>query len=83
MASDRPYHYALSLHEIIAEVRRCAGNQFDPTVAMAFVRIAEREGTQFVVNSARTVAAQQAHSGLAEDNLAVALFAQIYSTNVT
>jgi putative nucleotidyltransferase with HDIG domain len=79
MASDRPYHRALSLDEIIAEVQRCAGSQFEPAVVAAFVHIAEREGTQFVVNSARTVAAQQAHRELAADDLAITLFAQIYS----
>ncbi|MCX6045174.1 MAG: HD-GYP domain-containing protein [Chloroflexi bacterium] len=79
MASDRPYHRAMSLHEIITEVQRCAGSQFEPAVVEAFVRIAEREGTRFVVNSARTVAAQQAHSKLAADDLAITLFAEIYS----
>lgn len=56
MASDRPYHAAMPLDAIIAEVERCAGTQFDPRVAEAFVRIAKRRGTDFVVNSARTVA---------------------------
>ena len=79
MASDRPYHRAMSLNEIVAEVQRCAGSQFEPAVVAAFVRIAEREGTQFVVNSARTVAAQQAHRDLAADDLAITLFDQIYS----
>jgi len=30
MASDRPYHRGMSLEEIIAELRRCSGTQFDP-----------------------------------------------------
>ncbi|MCB0184315.1 MAG: HD domain-containing protein, partial [Caldilineaceae bacterium] len=59
MASDRPYHRALSTDQIIAEVQRCAGSQFDPTVAQAFIQIAERKANQFVVNSARTVANQR------------------------
>ncbi|MCG8346290.1 MAG: diguanylate cyclase [Chloroflexales bacterium] len=52
MASDRPYHEGLSLEEIITEVRRCSGTQFDPQVALAFLRIVEREGKTFVSNSA-------------------------------
>jgi putative nucleotidyltransferase with HDIG domain len=56
MASDRPYHRALPLDAIITEVKYCAGTQFDPRVADAFVRIAAREGERFVVNSARTSA---------------------------
>jgi len=59
MASDRPYHRALSTDQIIAEVQRCSGTQFDPAVAEAFVRVAERDVPQFIVNSARKVTGQQ------------------------
>lgn len=58
MASDRPYSRAKSVDEIIKEVINCAGLQFDPIIAKAFVRIAEREGAQLIINSARAVAAQ-------------------------
>jgi diguanylate cyclase (GGDEF)-like protein/putative nucleotidyltransferase with HDIG domain len=60
MASDRPYHRAMSLDEIVAELRRFSGTQFDPAVVEEFVRVAQREGRLFVVNSAREVARQQA-----------------------
>jgi len=60
MASDRPYHKGMTLSEIIAEVKRCAGTQFDPTVAQVFIRLVEREGEQFIVNSAREVDRKQA-----------------------
>jgi len=56
MASDRPYQQAVSLHEIVAELKRCAGTQFDPVIVQAFVRIIEREGEYFVSNSAQEVA---------------------------
>ena len=62
MASDRPYHRAMSMDQIVAEVQGCAGTQFDPAVAAAFIRVAEREGNYFVVNSARAVAIQQVAS---------------------
>ena len=55
MASDRPYHRAMSLSEIVAELRRCAGTQFDPAVVEAFIRVAEREGGSLVINSAQEV----------------------------
>ncbi|MDQ3706111.1 MAG: diguanylate cyclase [Chloroflexota bacterium] len=55
MASDRPYRKGMSLDEVIAEVKRCAGTQFDPYVAAAFVSIAERERDQLIVNSATEV----------------------------
>jgi diguanylate cyclase (GGDEF)-like protein/putative nucleotidyltransferase with HDIG domain len=60
MASDRPYHKGMSTREIIAEVTRGAGAQFDPDVAEIFIRVVEREGDGFIVNSAREVAPRQA-----------------------
>ncbi len=51
MASDRAYRKALSLNEIIDELRRMRGIQFDPIIAEIFGRILEREGESLVVNS--------------------------------
>jgi diguanylate cyclase (GGDEF)-like protein len=62
MASDRPYRKGMSLPEIIAEIERCAGTQFDPVVAAAFVRVAEREREHLVINSAHEVLRKQANS---------------------
>lgn len=78
MASDRPYHRAMSVDAIIREVCQCAGTQFDPTVAKAFVRIAEREGACFVINSARTVAAQRSENQWEDKQLLMERFAEIY-----
>ncbi|HEY4682982.1 MAG TPA: HD domain-containing phosphohydrolase, partial [Candidatus Acidoferrales bacterium] len=36
MISDRPYRKALSLEAAKAEIRRCAGTQFDPRVVEVF-----------------------------------------------
>jgi HD-GYP domain-containing protein (c-di-GMP phosphodiesterase class II) len=38
MTSDRPYRRALSSEQALAEIRRCAGTQFDPVVVAAFER---------------------------------------------
>ncbi len=43
MVSDRPYRKALSVAEAVAELRRCAGSQFDPEVVEAFVSIVEAD----------------------------------------
>ena len=60
MASDRPYQRGVSAHEIVAELKRCAGTQFDPAVVQVFIRILEREGEYLVTNSAQEVARHQA-----------------------
>lgn len=39
MVSDRPYRRALPVEQALAELRRCAGSQFDPALAEAFVEI--------------------------------------------
>ena len=42
MISDRPYRRALSHVDALAELRRCAGTQFDPRVVRAFIATLER-----------------------------------------
>jgi diguanylate cyclase (GGDEF)-like protein len=42
MISDRPYRPAMSEDEAVAELRRCAGTQFDPRVVRAFVAVLAR-----------------------------------------
>jgi len=39
MTSDRPYRKALSFEAALREIRTCAGTQFDPRIAEAFLRI--------------------------------------------
>lgn len=39
MTADRPYRDSLSIDEAVAELRRCAGGQFDPAVVEAFLEI--------------------------------------------
>ncbi len=41
MVTERPYRAALSFEDALAELRRCAGTQFDPNVVEAFVAIVE------------------------------------------
>ncbi len=42
MTSTRPYRKALEHEFAISEVKRCAGTQFDPKMAEAFVRVADK-----------------------------------------
>jgi putative nucleotidyltransferase with HDIG domain len=37
MISDRPYRSAMSITQIVEEIRQCAGTQFDPVVVAAFL----------------------------------------------
>jgi HD-GYP domain-containing protein (c-di-GMP phosphodiesterase class II) len=39
MTSDRPYRKAMTREEAIAELKRCAGTQFDPELVDRFVAI--------------------------------------------
>ena len=39
MTADRPYRRAMPLDRAVAEVRRCAGTQFDPAVVEALVAV--------------------------------------------
>jgi two-component system, cell cycle response regulator len=39
MTSERPYKGAMTPAEALAELRRCAGTQFDPAVVAAFCRV--------------------------------------------
>jgi putative nucleotidyltransferase with HDIG domain len=39
MTSDRPYRRALTREQALAEVERCAGTQFDPTIARVFLEL--------------------------------------------
>jgi HD-GYP domain-containing protein (c-di-GMP phosphodiesterase class II) len=40
MTTDRSYRKALSSDEALAELRRCAGSQFDPSVVDALIAVA-------------------------------------------
>jgi diguanylate cyclase (GGDEF)-like protein len=46
MITDRPYRRAMDEQDAVAELRRCAGGQFDPVVVEQFCAVlgAEREG---------------------------------------
>jgi len=37
MISDRPYRSAMSITDIVEEIKRCAGTQFDPVIVAAFL----------------------------------------------
>ena len=52
MASNRPYRKAMKFEMIMAEIRRCAGSQFDPSVVHAFEEIALRTGPSLIKYSA-------------------------------
>jgi putative nucleotidyltransferase with HDIG domain len=47
MTTDRPYRLALSVDEAAAEVRRCRGAQFSPTVVDAFFAAFRRQPALF------------------------------------
>ncbi|WP_285496765.1 HD domain-containing phosphohydrolase, partial [Actinomadura sp. NBRC 104425] len=44
MTSTRSYRSALSIEKAVSELRKCAGEHFDPVMVEAFLRALEREG---------------------------------------
>jgi putative nucleotidyltransferase with HDIG domain len=53
MTSDRPYRKALPFERVTSEIERFRGTQFDPGVADAFLRIAEREEESFLETASK------------------------------
>ncbi len=53
MASDRPYRSGWSYHEILEELERYSGTQFDSMVVAAFVELAKLDGGAIIVNASR------------------------------
>jgi response regulator RpfG family c-di-GMP phosphodiesterase len=48
MTSDRPYRKALPLEDVVRELHKYSGSQFDPVCADAMLRLLEREGEAFI-----------------------------------
>jgi HD-GYP domain-containing protein (c-di-GMP phosphodiesterase class II) len=46
MTTDRPYRTAMPIADALAELRRCSGTQFDPTVVATLVRLVEAHEVQ-------------------------------------
>lgn len=66
MASDRPYRRAMQLDQILIELNKNAGTQFDPQVVRAFEQITTHEGEALVINSARAGINLRLHTELDE-----------------
>ncbi len=80
MASDRPYHKALSIDEIVVEVERCAGGQFDPAIVSAFLQIVQERKESLVVNSARAVTLQYTQAADVQEQPFFPQLVEIYKT---
>lgn len=46
MTTNRPYHEARTLDDVVQELYRCAGTQFDPTVVEALVSIIKNRASE-------------------------------------
>jgi HD-GYP domain-containing protein (c-di-GMP phosphodiesterase class II) len=57
MTTDRSYRKAMPLADAIAELRRCAGTQFDPAVVATLVAVLEADVVARVATAAPALAA--------------------------
>jgi len=55
MASDRPYHTGMKPAAVLSEINRCRGEQFDPVIVDAFMKIIDQHGENYITNSASQV----------------------------
>ncbi len=53
MASDRPYRKVLEPDEILLEIQRAAGTQFDPDIVKVFIDAVRPQADELIVNSGR------------------------------
>jgi putative nucleotidyltransferase with HDIG domain len=67
MLSDRPYRRTRSFKEILDEIERCSGTQFDPAVVKAFFAVVEEKDRGFFANSAALVDRSVLLAGLGAD----------------
>ena len=59
MASDRPYRNALSFENIVAELKRNSGSQFDPVLVEIMLQIVQTRNEYLLVNSAQKLTVEQ------------------------
>ncbi len=64
MLSDRPYRATRGVEDVIEEVIRCSGAQYDPEVVKAFLAVYESQGAEFFMNSATRVDRALARNGI-------------------
>ena len=57
MSSTRTYRAGMDRDEVLAEIARCAGTQFDPGLVPFFLGLDLREFDEMLAQSARTSAA--------------------------
>ncbi len=55
MASGRPYQPSMNFEEILEEIRRCSGSQFDPAVVRAFEKLAEKKGPSLIGSNTHSI----------------------------
>ena len=59
MSYQRPHHTALTYDECVTELRRCAGEQFDPDLVEALLRVLDRLADRRVLARAAAIAAAE------------------------
>jgi len=80
IVSDRPHRPGRSSAEACAELRRCAGTQFDPDLVECFISALEAQDGSFISSAAASDSSYAARFGMQIERLAVAVDARDKTT---
>jgi diguanylate cyclase (GGDEF)-like protein len=71
MVAERPYRHAISVPDALAELRRCAGTQFDPQIVEVFCAAVEAPDDPQVEHASEGPLSRASQDGRVRDRLSV------------
>jgi two-component system, cell cycle response regulator len=71
MVAERPYRHAISVPDALAELRRCAGTQFDPQIVEVFCSAVEASDDTQVEHASEGPLSRASQDGRGRDRLSV------------
>ena len=71
MVAERPYRHAISVPDALAELRRCAGTQFDPQIVEVFCAVLEASDDPQAEHATEGPLSRASQAGRGRDRLSV------------